>query len=569
MPGAFSIPYRKEPMALTAPVTNIPNLDAFLAKVATLVNTLDSKALPADGWALTDLEASVSEIIGDKRDLIDIVTKWDSAANSFAQWENLTAQQKAAIDDLKAQVESLAGSADEFEDILLWWDANAQTIHDVKEHTEVIHGDMESIHASEQAVTQMKADVTTMRGEVATDLQTTKNNKNAAVSAKTAAEAAQRGAESAEADAEDAKAEATTQATNAAVSASSASSSAKSAAENAAVTVGKISASAVVIDVTDKIVDSGGARLCESAIVTIVGGTAQLEILKLTYQKGTWGNPCVSAVVEAKYRPSSSSSASGASGQIVYAESGKESACLKMLSTGWLYGIGFTVGKPYSGKITWPLSSMQVPILDAEQKLMEQVAASAAAAKTSETNAAASAATAETAAETAVARVVDGAPEDLDTIREVAEYAQDNRDVMDTLNAAIGQKAPLQHRHQASDIDGLDQKSDKGHKHPVEDVTGLGDRLDGLEQALDGKAQETHTHTSSEISDAASTVTADRVVRADSTGHIAVPEPTLPADPTPKSYVDNATAGLIRFETSTTVPTTFEDGVVYLVGSFA
>ena len=209
-------------MALTAPVTNIPNLDAFLAKVATLVNTLDSKALPADGWALTDLEASVSEIIGDKRDLIDIVTKWDSAANSFAQWENLTAQQKAAIDDLKAQVESLAGSADEFETILLWWDANYQTIFDVKAHTEVIHGDMESIHASEQAVTQMKADVTTMRGDVASDLQTTKNNKNAAVSAKTAAETAQAAAETAEAGAEAFKDEATTQATNAATSAGTA-----------------------------------------------------------------------------------------------------------------------------------------------------------------------------------------------------------------------------------------------------------------------------------------------------------------------------------------------------------
>lgn len=40
-----------------------------------------------------------------------------------------------------------------------------------------------------------------------------------------------------------------------------------------------------------------------------------------------------------------------------------------------------------------------------------------------------------------IAAVVDGAPEDLDTIREVAEYAQENRDITDTLNAAIGQKA--------------------------------------------------------------------------------------------------------------------------------
>lgn len=42
---------------------------------------------------------------------------------------------------------------------------------------------------------------------------------------------------------------------------------------------------------------------------------------------------------------------------------------------------------------------------------------------------------------TQIAAVVDGAPEDLDTIREVAEYAQENRDITDTLNAAIGQKA--------------------------------------------------------------------------------------------------------------------------------
>lgn len=39
-----------------------------------------------------------------------------------------------------------------------------------------------------------------------------------------------------------------------------------------------------------------------------------------------------------------------------------------------------------------------------------------------------------------IAAVVDGAPADLDTIREVAEYAQENRDITDTLNAALGSK---------------------------------------------------------------------------------------------------------------------------------
>lgn len=86
-----------------------------------------------------------------------------------------------------------------------------------------------------------------------------------------------------------------------------------------------------------------------------------------------------------------------------------------------------------------------------------------------------------------IAAVVDGAPEDLDTIREVAEYAQENRDITDTLNAAIGQKA------------------DKSHTHAVADVT-------GLQAALDGKAASSHTHTTSQVTglDAALSAKADK-----------------------------------------------------------
>ena len=75
-----------------------------------------------------------------------------------------------------------------------------------------------------------------------------------------------------------------------------------------------------------------------------------------------------------------------------------------------------------------------------------------------------------------IAAVVDGSPAALDTIREVAEYAQANRGITDQLNAAIGDKA------------------NKSHTHAVGDVTGLGD-------ALDGKADAVHTHTTSQITD--------------------------------------------------------------------
>ena len=95
-----------------------------------------------------------------------------------------------------------------------------------------------------------------------------------------------------------------------------------------------------------------------------------------------------------------------------------------------------------------------------------------------------------------LADLVDGAPEDLDTIREVAEYAQANRDITDQLNAAIGNKANKTHTHAVGDVDGLgdvlDGKADAVHTHTVEQV-------DGLDDALAGKANATHTHTSSQV----------------------------------------------------------------------
>ena len=55
-----------------------------------------------------------------------------------------------------------------------------------------------------------------------------------------------------------------------------------------------------------------------------------------------------------------------------------------------------------------------------------------------------------------IAAVVDGSPAALDTIREVAEYAQANRGITDQLNAAIGDKANKSHTHTTSQISGLD-----------------------------------------------------------------------------------------------------------------
>ena len=76
-----------------------------------------------------------------------------------------------------------------------------------------------------------------------------------------------------------------------------------------------------------------------------------------------------------------------------------------------------------------------------------------------------------------IADLVDGAPEDLDTIREVAEYAQENRDITDALNAAIGNKANKTHPHAVSDVTGLDDAlADKASTQALTD--GLAGKAD-------------------------------------------------------------------------------------------
>ena len=76
-----------------------------------------------------------------------------------------------------------------------------------------------------------------------------------------------------------------------------------------------------------------------------------------------------------------------------------------------------------------------------------------------------------------IAAVVDGAPEDLNTLKEIATYAEANRGITDQLNAAIGSKADKTHTHTTSQVTGLDTalsgKSDTGHKHVMTDITDL------------------------------------------------------------------------------------------------
>ena len=171
--------------------------------------------------------------------------------------------------------------------------------------------------------------------------------------------------------------------------------------------------------------------------------------------------------------------------------------------------------------------------------------------------------------EARIADLVDGAPDALNTLREIAELASSNKTVQEQLTEAIAGKADKTHTHSQSQVTGLstalNNKADKTHTHETSQVVGLdnalADKADkththtqaqvtGLSTALSGKANASHTHTTSHISDYPGHVV---FIGSDSYGKIPVREsdsdnlrtgssPTEPYHVTSKQYVDREVA---------------------------
>ena len=87
-----------------------------------------------------------------------------------------------------------------------------------------------------------------------------------------------------------------------------------------------------------------------------------------------------------------------------------------------------------------------------------------------------------------IAELVDGAPESLDTLREVADAFKEQDDAIQAVFVELGKRAMKSHTHPIGDVTGLqtalDGKAAKVHSHDIADVT-------GLQTALDGKASAT------------------------------------------------------------------------------
>ena len=95
-----------------------------------------------------------------------------------------------------------------------------------------------------------------------------------------------------------------------------------------------------------------------------------------------------------------------------------------------------------------------------------------------------------------IAAVVDGAPEDLNTLKEIAVYAEANRGITDQLNAAIGGKADKSHTHTQAQVTGLSTalsgKADSTHTHTTADITNFATEMGK-------KANTSHTHTQAQV----------------------------------------------------------------------
>ena len=200
---------------LRPPKTNDPALNRFLEEVA---NTIQDRVRPEEGWTLSDFASSVSEVISDKRDLIDIVTKYDNI-------EGLSAEMEAAVDLLKSDIQdsmtllsSIESKSTEFTEVMEWWDQNYKVIYDASEAMEIF-GEISAALEGHQDILDQIAAAT----EVAENLVTE------AKAAEASAKAAEEAAKTSETNAADAAVRAETSETAAGESAAAAASSASAA----------------------------------------------------------------------------------------------------------------------------------------------------------------------------------------------------------------------------------------------------------------------------------------------------------------------------------------------------
>ena len=93
----------------------------------------------------------------------------------------------------------------------------------------------------------------------------------------------------------------------------------------------------------------------------------------------------------------------------------------------------------------------------------------------------------------AVARLVDGAPEHLDTLAEIAATLADHKDAAGALTQVVSGKAPLQHEHEIGEIRSLpgvlEGKAAAVHTHSISQIESLQAKFDSIADELANRAR--------------------------------------------------------------------------------
>lgn len=173
---------------LNPPNTGNPALDRFLREVT---DTIQNRVRPEAGWSLSDFQASVSEVISDKRDLIDIVTNYENINDLSDRWR---LEYESATADLKGVLEFVAeieDHSDRFEEVMEWWDQNYTIIFTAQEALDTFREIADTSAEAQRLVNQLDEIQATFEGlksdaEGARDIA--KKHSEDAESAKSAAQ---------------------------------------------------------------------------------------------------------------------------------------------------------------------------------------------------------------------------------------------------------------------------------------------------------------------------------------------------------------------------------------------
>lgn len=393
---------------LRPPKTNDPALNRFLEEVA---STIQDRVRPEEGWTLSDFASSVSEVISDKRDLIDIVTKYDSIEVLTGEMEAEIARLKSEIQDSIDLLSSIESKSAEFAEVMEWWDQNYKVIFDAQEAMEIFGEISDALEGHQDILDQITA-ATTVAEDVVTEVR----------AAEDSAKAAEAAAKTSETNAADAASAAQASETAAGESATAAGASATAAADDAAAAAGARDAAVSAADsaqgsATAAAADAGRAESAAAGVDQVVSDAASVLAGEIRDDVAA-AQDAKSGAVAAKQGAEDARDQAG-----VYAQDANGSASTAS-------NVAATVSSSIDAA-TALADRAETAALNAEASAAEASSVAGEAARTAAIHA--------TAEE--IQRLVGDAEVDLDTIYELASAVRENQDGLQALMQVIGNKA--------------------------------------------------------------------------------------------------------------------------------